>query len=1282
MGRELIGRQHPAGELRAEALRTVRSHGGLVLVTGEAGIGKTSLVAQAADEARQLGALVLGGSCWDSHSAPGYWPWTQVMRGLRRAATAEEWSAVRAAAEAAGEGCLPVLMGETGAASRTAESGTPRAMPGTSGAAGAPGTSGVPGAVPGVTGPSGVPGVPAGDEGAARAGPPPGGTGRRTGSGGPGSVESGGSRGNVGSRGSPGGARDLGGLGGAGDPVGAGDLGGAAGAGSAGAVPAGGEDAFRFQDAVTAALVAVAQSRPLVVVLDDLHWADGDSLRLLEFAVQHTWFERLLLIGTYRDVEVEAADHPLRPLMLPLLAKATTLTLTGLSREETGLLMERTTGVEPEADLVAEVQARTGGNPFFVEQTARLWHSGGSADAVAPGVRDALQRRLSLLPEAVSGLLTAAAVLGRRFHRRRLAAVAAQPVPRADRLLDQAVAARLVTVEGGGTFAFAHDLVRETLYDALDPAEARALHAAAVHTAVRAADGAPARDPYLLPADLARHGYLAGDALEARHVVKLLTDAATDAHDRLAAEEAVGHRRRALERVPEEDRRTRVVIGLTLGAELHRGGERDEAWEVLDRATALARELDDAELLGRAALTAYRTGDIWTRGAWIEDLLREAHARLLPGDGTRGDPRPGRTGFLDQLVEELSDRLASLVRENGDDEALSFGLWVRHDVIWGPGTAAERTALTSEMMSAARRSGDAAMEALASGLRWVALLEQGDPRYLDQFHAMLRATERSTVPRGRMMAAADRSILAAHRARFAEAEERFEQAFTDDVLCHVESTYLGHHLRWSLLLLQGRFDELAQLHGTIGENGHPHPRLLEALTAVQSVCAGGDAAYGDGAGDGAGDRDRHRDGGAPVAGAHGDAHAGAHGDTDGCVEDPRLRAALAYVRDMLAAPEEFPRGIKAMWLRLLAQTAALSGDPALVERAGADLAPYLGEWAVAAYGCDIGGPVVLWSALLDSARGDWDAAVNGLTAALRTADQLGLHAWSLEARSYLGGALLARDAPGDARQAGHLLDRTEREASQLGMRHVVRRVRDTRTRAAARHEAATPPKPAPATAGPTAEPAPASRTAPPTATEPPQPVPPPPTETPTVPASHGAFLREGPVWQLDFAGRVIHMPDAKGLRDLHLLLSSPHADISATRLLSPEGGEEVAAAHSMGGDAVLDDEAKKRYARHLATLDEEIDRAMARGDDARAAEYDRERDALLAELRAATGLAGRPRRLGDGAERARKTVTARIRDTLRKLDTRHPELAAHLRAAVSTGTACRYAPERPVTWRL
>jgi predicted ATPase len=124
---------------------------------------------------------------------------------------------------------------------------------------------------------------------------------------------------------------------------------------------------------------------------------------------------------------VEPGEHPLAPLLLQLVAKATTVTLTGLGRDQVGALMARTAGREPDPELVAEVHRRTGGNPFFVEQTARLWLADGTVAAVAPGVRDAVGRRLARLPERVVELLGAAAVLGREFDAQVLAACAAVP---------------------------------------------------------------------------------------------------------------------------------------------------------------------------------------------------------------------------------------------------------------------------------------------------------------------------------------------------------------------------------------------------------------------------------------------------------------------------------------------------------------------------------------------------------------------------------------------------------------------------------------------------------------------------------------------------------------------------------------------------------------------------------------------------------------------------------------------------------------------------------------
>ncbi|MEN3538388.1 AAA family ATPase [Microbispora sp. ZYX-F-249] len=1055
----LIGREHPAAMLRAEIARAVGSHGGLMLVAGEAGIGKTTLVTSAAEEARGLGALVLGGSCWDSDNAPGYWPWVQVLRGLRRCAAPGEW----AAAEEAGGAGLAALLGES-----------------------------------------------------------PGGE-------------------------SPGGDAAEG---------------------------------FRLYDAVTSALVAVSQSRPLVVVLEDLHWADTASLRLLEFAAQHTWFERVLLVGTYRDVEVEAAGHPLRPLVLPLAARATTVTLTGLERDEVGALMARAAGRDPSADLVAEVHRRTGGNPFFVEQTARLWRSGGSVTTIAPGVRDTLLRRLSLLPAPVVDLLVTAAVLGREFHRQVLAAVAAAPVLHVERLLDQAVAARLVVAKGargGEVFAFAHDLVRQTLYESLDEKAASRRHAAVVHAVGRT----PGLAEQVLASDMARHAYLGGDHVEPPHAVDRLLAAARDAAARLAFEEALGHYRRALERaaVAVEPNR-RVVIALELGRELYSGDDHDGGRRAFEEAAAVAWDTGDPELIARVALTVYATG-FGENGPLGADLLREAHGRLIRDGRATGEPS------LDRLARDLAIHVAVLARRGEDDEALALSLWACHDTIWGPGTAPERAELTGELLTLAHRTGDAEMESIAAALRWVALLEQGDPAYLGQFREFVALGGRAELPRIDMATASDRSIIAALMGDFDQAETLLDE-LAEFEHGHDHFAYMLDHHRWAVRMLQGRYDDLDEVHRALRRSRHPCPGLLEAMTAL------------------------HR------------------GDGD---------AALRHLRDAMARGEP-RRSIQPLWLRFQAMVAAWSRDPGLCAEARAAIEPYVGGWAVSMYGWDIGGPVILQRALIDAAQERWDDAIDGFTAAWHSADLLLARPWSVEARAHLGEALLRRGHPGDAEEAGKLLDDVEDEAAQLGMRHLVERVRlaRLRERASARGRAVLP--------------------------------------------EVAEFRRDGAVWALGFGGHTVHLPDAKGLRDLHCLLSHPGADLPAVRLLAPEGGELVVAARAMGGDAVLDEEAKARYRRRLALLDEEIDRAAERGDDGRAAEFDRERAALLAELRSASGLGGRDRRLGDEAERARKAVTARIRDVLRKLDRLHPALAAHLRAAISTGATCRYQSGHDITWRL
>jgi hypothetical protein len=162
------------------------------------------------------------------------------------------------------------------------------------------------------------------------------------------------------------------------------------------------------------------------------------------------------------------------------------------------------------------------------------------------------------------------------------------------------------------------------------------------------------------------------------------------------------------------------------------------------------------------------------------------------------------------------------------------------------------------------------------------------------------------------------------------------------------------------------------------------------------------------------------------------------------------------------------------------------------------------------------------------------------------------------------------------------------------------------------------------------------------------------------------------MWQAIYQGRTAYLRDAKGLHDLAALLARPRVDLPALELA---GVEEPQRGESRRTDPVLDRTALQAYRRRLTELDEELDAAHATSDLALGRRAGDERERLLAELRRATRPGGASRSLGPStAERARKAVTARIRDAIRRIGAVHPELGAHLDRTVRTGRTCRYDP--------
>jgi class 3 adenylate cyclase/tetratricopeptide (TPR) repeat protein len=245
---------------------------------------------------------------------------------------------------------------------------------------------------------------------------------------------------------------------------------------------AGGERYTLF-DAVASFLRDTARGRPMILVLDDLHWADPPALLLLRHIIAAAGDAPLLIVGTYRHTEVHEED-PLSAALAELRRARllTSLRLVGLPADGVAELV-RGHGSKLDPPQMQALAERTEGNPFFIEEVVRQLDGGDGAfeQALPDSVKDLLLRRLRGLDEMVRDMLAAAAVLGPDFE---LAALEQVTNRDEDEVLDamDAALAEHVIVESGvrpGSYAFAHPLIRETIYEQISQARRARMHARA-----------------------------------------------------------------------------------------------------------------------------------------------------------------------------------------------------------------------------------------------------------------------------------------------------------------------------------------------------------------------------------------------------------------------------------------------------------------------------------------------------------------------------------------------------------------------------------------------------------------------------------------------------------------------------------------------------------------------------------------------------------------------------------------------------------------------------------
>lgn len=417
-------------------------------------------------------------------------------------------------------------------------------------------------------------------------------------------------------------------------------------------------------DAVVALLADASQGGPVLLVLDDLHWADRATLRLLGHVLRSDQLAHVLIIGTYRDSDLDAG-HPLAELIGSLRRGDAfkRIDLAGLDEIEVSTLIAEHAGHEVSPALGRAIQTETDGNPFFVGEVVRHFvETGVDLDAagraahvertdvgVPEGVREVLELRLGRLSDGCRAILSAAAILGRQFRLDLLTATAAVDTEPTVSALEEALGARLVAEQRGGgepEYVFVHALVRETLYDGLSAPRAQRLHARAA-LAIAEVNGL---DDDARLAALALHSRLAGAAGDARQSVEYSLRAGDRARQLCAWDEALAHLDGALaimERAGAEPaHRARLLIGLAELAVVVGDLPRHIAY--LERALALTQALGDPE---RTAQVHSRLG---VAHAHVDSIvggqldIRRAFEHFDAAGATldRGRPRTSR-GHLD-----------------------------------------------------------------------------------------------------------------------------------------------------------------------------------------------------------------------------------------------------------------------------------------------------------------------------------------------------------------------------------------------------------------------------------------------------------------------------------------------------------------------------------------------------------------------------------------------------------------------------------------------------------
>jgi tetratricopeptide (TPR) repeat protein len=586
-------------------------------------------------------------------------------------------------------------------------------------------------------------------------------------------------------------------------------------------------------DAIVDLLARVSQRAPVIVVLDDLHWADHSSLQFLRHLARAGVPMAVTIVGTYRDTDL-VRTHPLS-LVLGDLRRETDvrrIALDGLDESEITQLMTLIAGDDVgdgTADLAALIAAETAGNPFFVGEVLQHLAESGAiyqgpdgkwtsdvtdvADLGVPeGVREVVGRRLSALSDEANEALRVASVLGFEFDISIVASLLGRDVDEVIDVLDVPVRRGLL-VEGAALdrYRFPHALVRQVLYEELSMSRRIRLHARVADTLEAANKGTVE--------ERAHHALVSAAVSSPERAVELAIAAASEACERLAYEQAISWYRRALEAEeiiePADDaRRAELLIALVEAR--NPAGEAVHARTDAVAAAALARQAGRPELLAAAAI-AYGGG----LGLWLDfddttglELIDEALGSV-EDDELRAHLYLAKAGWLKFTSDETL--LPGIVHEAARIASRSDNLWLRSKAIMEQVELRRMAPLTVDLKGAADEVQELA-ERMPRLRMWPAYLRLAEASYRGdmkecalQNRHLAELAEHGRAPEARWAATSNAAWLHALRGEFDEALALAHAARVGDAAVGITASFVEWIQVSEIARLRGRHNEYAAM---------------------------------------------------------------------------------------------------------------------------------------------------------------------------------------------------------------------------------------------------------------------------------------------------------------------------------------------------------------------------------------------------------------------------------------------------------------------------------------